>query len=357
MEVMRCPECGVPEQVTSGNTWLASGAMVQTANPSRRLGFIECESLKPVSDGIGDLIGMPIDRLVINITQSGTVSYIQNVTSPEIRKMAKSGELPLDVIVEALLLTATVNGFGKYEFVEVRFEGDDDDFLIMRVADPFSILLSAGILAGSCEAITERANEVTFLEISPNYYEVRAFITEHPEELMERLKLKVYEDRQGDVELERCQQCGGPKALSSFAWECGRGTIVNSWSGRRMAMIGPEVQDPVFTELERELGGAIPEAVVEAQRRFVKSWSYSGEEFSNEDDVRVQLAIRGLGNLRELKRNSNGMFMRIDNAADHLMTVGTAQGIFELRTGRDSNVEWEMSDEDNLTIQMTPCSN
>jgi hypothetical protein len=98
----------------------------------------------------------------------------------------------------------------------------------------------------------------------------------------------------------------------------------------------------VAEELEKELGETIPNAVVEAQRRFVKEGFYSIDEISNEEAFRAQLALRGLGNLREMEIAATGLHMRIGNAAGHLIIAGLAQGLFDMAFDVDSHVEWEV---------------
>jgi hypothetical protein len=131
---------------------------------------------------------------------------------------------------------------------------------------------------------------------------------------------------------------------------------VNKHTGRRMAMLGPELLDVVFRALEAELGEAIPAAVVEAQRRFVKTGFYSIDEVSDEGDFRTQLALRGMGNLREINMGKDGLNMRIGNAAGHLLAVGMVQGLFEMAFDMPSNVQWELSDEGDLDVEVRPLS-
>ncbi len=121
-----------------------------------------------------------------------------------------------------------------------------------------------------------------------------------------------------------------------------------------MVVLGPGIQDRLFKELEKELGDTIPKVVVEAQRRFTKTGFYSIEQVSDEGNFRTQLALRGLGNLRDIKIGPPGLVMRIDNAAGHLMTVGMVQGLFEMAFDVESNVEWALSDKGNLQVEVKP---
>ncbi len=146
---------------------------------------------------------------------------------------------------------------------------------------------------------------------------------------------------------------GVPAALAGYKWYPDRGVVKNTHTGKRMAILGSET-DAIFAELEREFGEIIPRAVVEAQRRFVKTGFYSIEEVGDEGDIRTQLALRGLGNLREIKMGKRGVRMRLDNAGLHLMVVGLVQGLFEMAFGIESSVDWELSPDGDLEVEVIP---
>ena len=119
-------------------------------------------------------------------------------------------------------------------------------------------------------------------------------------------------------------------------------------------MIGPAMIEPIFTELESELGEDIPRLIVEAQRRFVRSGFYSLSEMLPEPQMREIFALRGLGNIRELRYGRRGGRLLLENAAMHLMVVGLGQGLFEVAFGKESRVEWELSEDGTLEVQVTP---
>jgi len=48
-----------------------------------------------------------------------------------------------------------------------------------------------------------------------------------------------------------------------------------------------------------------------------------------------------------------GVRMRVHHATLHLMIVGITQGLYELAYGKESKVEWEMSPDDTLDIEVT----
>jgi hypothetical protein len=349
-----CPRCGVPEEITKNHLWLNSGVIVQSANISRRICFIDCEYLDPIYRSVGDIIGFSIENHVMDIVRLGTVDYFKNLVQPEVREMLRDKVLGLNYITDFMVTMGHLNGNGRYELVEIRYEGDDDDFSIVRITEPFSLILAMGINCGASEVITGKPHEVTCKEISPGVYEIKSYVSGHTGESEERAPTKKYIQREGDIELPRCPECDGPEALSNFKWHLDRGLIVDSLTGRRMVMIGLEVQDPLFEDLERELGDTVPRAVVEAHRLLVKQGSYSGNEIMEEGELRTQLALRGIGNLRDLTMSAKGLHLRMDNPSSRFMTAGILQGLFEKAFDVESNVGWETSEEGDLEVEVIP---
>ena len=361
-EVKRCEECGVPLLITSDRLWLNSGVIVQKSNQAQRTGFIETENLDPLYANIERIIGVPIEHLIVDVTRKGGADYARGILPPNMREMISDGKLTLEAVFSGLLRYSELMGYGKAELVELhydikrdtRFENHIGDYFIDRVKNPYSIIPLAGVYTGGCEVVTGSPFGVDYYEISPGLYELKFIVSEHDEELEDRLEVKAYRHRDGDIDLERCQTCNAPKGLSKFKWDEDNGFIINNWTSRRMTMVGPYVMDPLFEELEKELGDGIPSAVVESQRLFTKTGFYSIEEVTEEEDFRTQLALRGMGNVREVSMNAKGFRMRIDNAGCYLMAVGMAQGMFEIAFDVDSNVEWQVSEDGDLEVEVTP---
>jgi hypothetical protein len=116
--------------------------------------------------------------------------------------------------------------------------------------------------------------------------------------------------------------------------------------GARMAL------DSIIEELEKELGESIPRVVVKAQRRIVRGGFYSIDEARSEDSLREALALRGMGNMREIEWGNNGLHFRIENPCLDLVLVGLVQGIYELVTGSESEVEWEVTEDGDLLVDV-----
>jgi hypothetical protein len=316
--IPRCEECGVPEYISREHTWLEDGSIVQARSSETRLAFIESENWDPIWASLSEMIGVSIEHIVIDVSRRATLGYVFQLLTPEVRDLLREGRFPLEQVFETTFMQVRVSGMADPSLVEVRFERGPDDFVTCRYRNPCSIPLMVGVLGGTAEAYTGLKAGMSYEMVSPDAVDIKVFESGHPEELKGRMMLERYHPGEGNVRLARCATCGAPAALAEYRWDIDAGTILGKSTGRRVAMIGPAMIEPIFTELESELGEDVPRLIVEAQRRFVRSGPYSLSELTNEADLRRQLALRGLGELRDLELGRKGVRVVLANAAIHL---------------------------------------
>jgi hypothetical protein len=354
-ELEVCPECGLPKLVTSEHAWLDNGDMVQARDHSNRVILLECENLDPLFREIGNIIGMSIEPILMGAVRRGLRTYLRLFIPDETRKKVRAKELSLKAVDDGFRELGRPMGYGSYEFVDMRYEDDGDDFFTVSISEPFSVPISAASHCAAMEAILDTDYAVTYSQAGPDKYTISAFPSPHPRGLKGRMHTQPYAHTAGDFELERCPTCGGPRALSVCKWYLERGVIVIEALGHRMAVLGAPYLNPIFEELEEELGDTIPQVIVEAQKRFTKTGFYTIEDVADAGDFRVQLALRGLGNLRELRMGRRGVHMLVENVTVPQLVVGMMQGIFEMAFDLESNVEWRVS-RGNLMMELTPRS-
>jgi len=355
-ETSLCPECGVPDYVTKEHLWLDNGDIVQARDKRHRICLIDCENLDPLFQGTADLIGMPIENIVITSSRRALRGYLKTFISKEVTERVMRRELDINQLDEGFRALARPMGLGDYQYVDMRFEGDENDYFTVSITEPFSVPICAGGHAAAMEAILGYDHDVTYEEVAPNKYHMTAYPSIHHWGFKGRLNVDFYQHEEGDLELEKCPTCGGPKALSAFKWYLDRGVIINQSVKRRSVLQGPLELDPVFQELEAELGEDVINVAVEAQRRFSKTGFYSMGDVSTVEEFREVLAVRGLGNLKELKISRSGLHMRLENAVLPVIIVGMMQGVYEAALGLDSDLDWEHGEDGTLTIEVTPRS-
>ena len=354
-EVDICPECGVPAYITNEHLWLESGNIVQKRMQANRMVFIESENLDPLFRGIGEIIDMPIEDAVITTKRRATKGYLSHVMSDDVKILLKNQEISWVPVHDGLMRIARVMGFGRYEVQRYRYERGESDYITETISEPYSVPLACGDMIGVFEVLFGCELGGSYRKLSPDVYEMIGYVSNHPPELKSKLHFKRYEQGKGNIELVRCASCGGPLSLNDYRWFLNRGVIANASSDTRMVMTGTEL-DVIFDELERELGDALPQAIVESQRRHIRI-GYYDIKIMGRLGLREQLALRGLGCLRELETSEKGLSMRLDNAVLYLIVVGIVQGLYEQAWDTDSRVEWELSEEGDLEVEVTPKPN
>jgi hypothetical protein len=349
-----CEECGVPQVIGDEYIWLNNGDIVQKRDQRDRIIFSECENLDPLFRGIEELLGMPIEHIIIDCIRRTYRSYCKLFLPENIDELVANKQVDVRSLVDRFAKLAIPMGVGKFGFVGMQLEGDENDFYTSSISEPNSLLMCAACHCGAMEAVLGYDQWVKYAEAAPDVYDLTAYPSPHLETLKGRMRIERYYHSKSDLELERCATCGGPKALSENRWYLNRGIVVNKATKRRMAVMGPNQIDPIFRELELELGETIPRIVVEAQRRFTRNGFYSIDDYANADEFRAGLALRGLGNLKELEIKRTRLRMRLENAVLHLMIVGMMQGIFDAALDMDSTVDWELSQGGDLEIEVKP---
>jgi hypothetical protein len=354
MELKTCPECGVPEVITSENLWLDNGDIVQKRSESSRMIFIETENLDPVFHSLEEIIGASVERVVIAAGRRTNRAFLRTFVDRETRERIQRKEMEYTPVMESMFALARLLGVGNYQLLDLRYEKDDNDYNNVRISEPFSIPMNIAAHVGDVELLTGVDQGYAYEQVSPGECDIHVFPSPHSEGLEKRMWITPYSHEDGGLELEKCATCGGPTLLSGHQWFPKRGVIINKTTRRRMVIQGNALLDPVFEELETELGDTIPRAVVEAQRRFTRSGFYTAADLLDVKGFRNRLALMGVGNIKELEMKKKGMRMLVENIALPLIVIGQAQGFFELGFDTDSTVDWELTEERTMEMEVKP---
>ena len=346
-----CRECGVPFAVSKEHVWNENGVITQAKDPDHRMVFYESDNLDTLFRSIEDIIGLPIEHIVIESKRREVKEYVENLLSPLARKVAR--HVGLGAMIRKLSRIGKAFGYGNVRLSDKRVRFDDDDYVSMVISNPHSILFYCGENLGAWEAIDGRQSRVKYEEMMENTYEVTNYIGEHAIELSERLASRAYAFKPGEIEFDRCSKCGVPMDVARCRWNLELGTIIDPDSGRRMAVFGPAGFEAVTDDLELELGEAIPEAVIEAQRRYTKDVMITEALPREGGDFQNMFFMRGLGNLVHLEFGEEGATAVIENSCMHLIMVGLVQGIFEAIFDYDKSAyEWDLKDDGDLTVEI-----
>lgn len=360
----RCAECGVPLLVSREFQWGDNGVISLRKSPHNRVALFESKIIDNLFQGIEELIGMNIEHIVIESRRREVKRYIErSFPSWMIKPLASLNESlggvalvkhgvkvvrnPLGkAITRQVLDVGRVYGYGGVELGSLWADGDQHPWRENIIRNPHSVLFFAAEALASVEALEGREHWVEYESLGSDTYRYTAYPGEHPVELKGWLKRRRYEFKPGEIVYERCPRCEMPLEVARLEWDLDEGTINDPESGRRMALIGPFSMDSVLHDLEAELGPSIPELVVEAQRKYVKSrivggqWRHSGTTFNR------MAALRGVGNITRFEADEKRLSVNIQNSCMPLLLLGMARAIYETALGKESSTyEWELKED------------
>lgn len=348
-----CTECGVPSYFSSQHLWLNNGDIINATLTHERLTFLEFEFFDHVIHETERTLGTSIERIVIATAQAAVRMYVASLLPEGVGDMIRAGTLSLDNLHGGLIEVAALTGFGRYEERESRYQQDEEDYHVVSIKRPFSVYLTAATHGAAYEAMLGYDHDIRYSEAAPGVYEITAFPSSHPEDLRERLAPRMYEHRDGDLELERCGTCGVPKLLQNLSWNVEEGTITSKITGRRLSISGPNLIMPIFEELEKELGKEIPALVVDAVRDYARGGLLPQGLLEDEEAFRHELAMRGLGNLGSLQVDARELNMLLRNVCLPPVVVGLVQGMHEELYGVRSRVEWSVDEAGDLRVALS----
>lgn len=347
----RCKRCGVPKLIYKDLCWQDNGTLTEVKDPSHRMLFTESENLKGLFAETEKLIGLSVDRVIIESKSLATREYLEKMIPAYLLKLLYM--LKPDLIVRKMSAIGKAYGYGNIELIEVKKNTDRGDYLAMTIEHPYSMLSFTGDNLGGMEAGTGRECTVQTKELGGDKYLLELWVSEHPPELKEHIKPMVYPSMPGHIELERCAECNTPIDIAAHDFNLESGIISNPETGSRMAIFGPAGLESAFLALEDELGDTIPETIIEAQRRYTLENMRSRDWLGGEEKLRRIMAMRGYGLLVGFDASINHLSVTLRNISIPQLTVGTAKGIFEKALKLDSSThEWSISGDGELHINI-----
>ncbi|MBN1288374.1 MAG: hypothetical protein JXA49_01890 [Actinobacteria bacterium] len=350
--------------------WEKSGAILTPSSRELRWVFLESEYIDLLFRGLEELIGVPLDNIVIESRRRETRHYMAKIWPPqEIRDYLNrrdggtSTNEPVTprekeefyrlarLQVLGVQNIGRIYGYGEMFPADSWERGDLNPWRFNILRNSYSVLMNVAVLLGSVEAFEKRDMWAKYEPTNENTYTVTCYEEEHPVHLRERLWRQKYELKPGDITYECCPECGLPEEISRCVWFMDKGIIFDPLVNRRMAIFGPSSVDSILKDLEFELGDAVPSLVIEAQRRIIKSELSSEDWKRRAPDFKRMISARGLGNLTNFKGDKTYLTLTIQNSCLTLIMVGSVQALVELALGWEcSDYEYELKEDGDLIV-------
>lgn len=339
-----CSYCGVPRAFSREVNWRSDGTISTRSNPDDRTLFCEADGVDQLLKNIEQLVGIPINGIVMEGKRKGTEKFLRNrfagVTGAVIRAFFRRRVYEMTADLGSLF------GYGHFDILDYR----RGEYVRLFGRNIYSLPLFCGDLEAVFGLMEGMPADLEFEEREGGY-DIRVTPGGKPEEeVVSRLQRQPFTSKPGNITFERCPKCGVPLHFKGCRWNMEEGTITDGSTGRRLALSGCEEIDSVFRELEAELGEDIPLTIVEAQRRYVVDAFSEEEGLRDPDNAAYFLALRGLGNLVRYDLGEERLDAAVENASPPLMVAGILQGIFELATGRESTSEYLRKEDGTLQV-------
>lgn len=364
-----CKECGTPLLVAKRLIWNSGGEIYQKKTAQYRQVFFESDNIDNLFQGISKLIGVSIDHIVIESVTREVKKYVEADFPAWTRRVFNSFTKSLEkneyvrlwwrpVFHVVKMAARSIVNLGVSQGMGIDTSRDKLDYKnpqglkTITVHNPYSVLLYAGGVAASGEALTSRDQQVTYKKIGDSTYEFVLEDGPHALNLKARLQRKSYNSKPGNLTYERCSRCGVPIEVARYNWDLSKGIIKDPNSGRRMTVFSPYAVEAVLGDLETELGEAIPQATIEAQRRYIKTIMRDDELLEDASNFHHMLSLRGLGNLTRMESTDKSILITIENPCMHLLMIGMVQAIYEMAFDVDSTADWDLAEDGDLNIRI-----
>jgi hypothetical protein len=367
VNIERCDECGVPLQIGRDFRWHGNGVIALANSPRNRMVLFESDLIDNLFKGIGELIGKPIEPIVIESRRRDTRWFIERSFPFEVRNylvyfdredqeagspfraaMRESMSRMRKDLNVRMTNVGRIFGYGDLTLSEKWEKGEAYPWRTQIIRNPYSVPLWIADILGAVEAFEGRDMQAGYDKVGDKTYRVDVSLGGHPIELEGKLKR-----RHHTFKPERCPGCEVPLDVSRYSWDLEDGTITDLDSKRRMVLLGPLALEAVLHDLETKHGESVPQAVIEAHRRYVRS-KVSGEEARKSGPGFKSLtALRGLGNITEYEVDDKHSHITIENSCLHLLMIGTTQALYEVGMEIEkSTYEWDLAEDGDLTINI-----
>lgn len=367
--VRECRACGVPYLLGSYGEWTTAGTISSKREKTERYYIYDAQAIRKVLSGIEAMIGMDIERIVIESRRRRTFdiwskslpkwqSALFSVPAKELSQggiIAKVMKRPflgmVKLISDYISGFGLVLGFGRTLPGEGWKKREPLSYRNMILRNPYCLPMVLGDMLGAIEFLEKRDLQVEYEAIGEEEYKVALVEGGHPLELSDRLKREPYDIKKGSISFDKCSKCGVPVEISSYAWDYEKGTVVDPESGDRLFISEVDATQAVLDDLESELGEAIPKMVIDTQREYLKPGAKLVAWKNDEVALRHSLALRGMGNLVRFEMSEAGLDVTVENACLPPLLVGAAQALFEKTYDKaESTREWRFEEDGVLSI-------
>ncbi len=357
MTMKRCRECETPLIFGRSIIWTGGGTVAARALPELRLFFIEIDELINLLSYLGELLGTPIDHILMESERPIGRAMVEATLPPLLIRAVRC--IP-DAFQRFFFARGAFRRIADYaramgygSITMIAYEGRRRS--LMRVRNPHSIPLIIGDCLGAFQLILgvnmsvewKRENGTTLIEFR------------RTEEKPYDVPIPRAPYLEGQAELARCPRCRAPLLLrETFEWDLVNGIITNRRTAYREAFLSVEGINAIFSEMERELGEEIPLVVARRQADLMRE-RLSRRKLDEEGGLLAvfqEMQLRGMGNPVEVEEIGRQLKVRVENPFNDALVAGRIAGCYEALEGVRSKMSWVSSEDGYVVVGVEPAS-
>jgi hypothetical protein len=355
MTMKRCRECETPVVFGKNIRWTKGGTITARDLADLRLFFIEIDELLNLLSYLGELLGVPVDHIIMESERPIGREMVEATLSPPLIRLVRSipdafQKFPFARgAFKRVADYARSMGYGSITMI--AYEGRRRS--LIRVRNPHSVPMIIGDCLGAFQLMLgvnmsvdwKRENGTILIE----------FLRTEEEPYDVPIPRAPY--REGQVELPRCPSCGVPLMLRQyFEWDLVNGIITNRRTAYREAFLSVEGINAIFAEMEKELGEEVPLMVARRQADLTRE-RLGRRRLEEEGGVLAvfrEMQLRGMGNPVEVEETGKQLKVRVENPFNDALVAGRIAGCYEALEGIKSKFSWVSSEEGYVVVGVEP---
>jgi hypothetical protein len=345
-KVRACSNCGTPRAISKEERWQDNGiiSVFRPGTPALRDIFYEVSGFNDLIENIEGVIGRSMDHIVLEARRNEVLPYLQDyfsgITGLAVRVAGRR------LVYKTVAGLGAVYGFGHFEVKDIK-RGHSVSVYGENV---YNTNMLAGDLAATFNAVERLPASISVEENGNGVLCTISIGTEPGKELTSRFVEEFVPPKPGSVQFDRCPECGVPMYLKNVRFDKEKGSITDTVTGRRMIFITMSNIEALLRELQLELGEEITSTILRAQKDYTRNTVKVEEIEEGYLSVRQFFGIRGMGNLVKYELDGNRLEAKVENARPNLLVVGLLHGMFEIVTGKNSQVEYSLEDDGTVTV-------
>lgn len=338
MPITICSICGTPLILGKRTSWYPDGSIRTADDASLRLVFMDTEEMNSLLDTLAGQLGISMDRFLTEGSREFSRRYVSLLV--RLLNQQDLSHFPGEESVYAILCDhMRIWGLASPSISEFR----DHEGLSLELLNPFNPALPCGYFSGATE-ILEGSPASCSWDGDDREGRMDILLEEGAQPSSENPREIVVDDAgKGDIEFNRCPECGVPQNISRISWDIDSGIITDVVNGRRAALIGADILGVTFALLAEEMGEHVLSRVVEAEREYARDVLFPLMHLSNDPyELRVRFGALGHGDITGVAKEHT--VFKIRHPFNPHFMAGRILGFYEAWRGERVAAAWRVSE-------------